>query len=156
MSLKDIRLRSNLTQEEAAQLLGVTRRTYVNYEAGKIDESSLKYKYVIETLQKATLIDENHGILTIDQIRKICGEIFKDYSVEYCYLFGSYAKGKATEKSDVDLLVAMPVDGMKFFELIEVLREQLKKKIDLLDIAQLENNPILVQEILRDGIKIYG
>ncbi len=156
MSLKDIRLRSNLTQEEAAQLLGVTRRTYVNYEAGKIDESSLKYKYVVETLQKATLIDENHGILTIDQIRKICGEIFKDYSVEYCYLFGSYAKGKATEKSDVDLLVAMPVDGMKFFELIEVLREQLKKKIDLLDIAQLENNPALVQEILRDGIKIYG
>ena len=156
MSLKDIRLRSNLTQEEAAQLLGVTRRTYVNYEAGKIDESSLKYKYVVETLQKATLIDENHGILTIDQIRKICGEIFKDYSVEYCYLFGSYAKGKATEKSDVDLLVAMPVDGMKFFELIEVLREQLNKKIDLLDIAQLENNPVLVQEILRDGIKIYG
>ena len=156
MSLKDIRLRSNLTQEEAAQLLGVTRRTYVNYEAGKIDESSLKYKYVVETLQKATLIDENHGILTIDQIRKICGEIFKDYSVEYCYLFGSYAKGKATEKSDVDLLVAMPVDGMKFFELIEVLREQLKKKIDLLDIAQLENNPALVQEILRDGLKIYG
>lgn len=156
MNLKDIRLRSNLTQEEAAQLLGVTRRTYVNYEAGKIDESSLKYKYVVETLQKATLIDENHGILTIDQIRKICGEIFKDYSVEYCYLFGSYAKGKATEKSDVDLLVAMPVDGMKFFELIEVLREQLKKKIDLLDIAQLDNNPALVQEILRDGIKIYG
>lgn len=76
--------------------------------------------------------------------------------MEYCYLFGSYAKGKATEKSDVDLLVAMPVDGMKFFELIEVLREQLKKKIDLLDIAQLENNPALVQEILRDGIKIYG
>lgn len=156
MNLKDIRLQSNLTQEEAAQLLGVTRRTYVNYEAGKIDESSLKYKYVVETLQKATLIDENHGILTIDQISKICGEIFKDYSVEYCYLFGSYAKGKATEKSDVDLLVAMPVDGMKFFELIEVLREQLKKKIDLLDIAQLENNPTLVQEILRDGIKIYG
>lgn len=156
MNLKDIRLQSNLTQEEAAQLLGVTRRTYVNYEAGKIDESSLKYKYVVETLQKATLIDENHGILTIDQIRKICGEIFKNYSVEYCYLFGSYAKDKATEKSDVDLLVAMPVDGMKFFELIEVLREQLKKKIDLLDIAQLENNPALVQEILRDGIKIYG
>ena len=156
MSLKDIRLQSNLTQEEAAQLLGVTRRTYVNYEAGKIDESSLKYKYVVETLQKATLIDENHGILTIDQIRKICGEIFKDYSVEYCYLFGSYAKGKATETSDVDLLVAMPVDGMKFFELIELLREQLKKKIDLLDIAQLDNNSALVQEILKDGIKIYG
>ncbi len=156
MSLKDIRLKNNLTQEEAAQLLGVTRRTYVNYEAGKIDEASLKYKYVVETLQKASLLDESHGILTIDQIRKICSEIFKNYSVDYCYLFGSYAKGKATETSDVDLLVAMPVDGMKFFELIELLREQLKKKIDLLDIAQLDNNSALVQEILKDGIKIYG
>ena len=156
MSLKDIRLQGNLTQEEAAQLLGVTRRTYVNYEAGTIDEASLKYKYVVETLQKASLLDESHGILTIDQIRKICSEIFKNYSVDYCYLFGSYAKGKATETSDVDLLVAMPVDGMKFFELIELLREQLKKKIDLLDIAQLDNNSALVQEILKDGIKIYG
>lgn len=156
MRLKDIRLQSNLTQEEAARLLGITRRTYVNYEAGKIDETSLKYKFVVETLQKASLLDENHGVLALDEIKKICGDIFKDYAVEYCYLFGSYAKGKATEKSDVDLLVSMPVDGMKFFELIELLRERLKKKIDLLDIAQLNNNPVLMQEILKDGIKIYG
>lgn len=156
MSLKDIRLQNNLTQEEAAQLLGVTRRTYVNYEIGKIDKTSLKYKHVVETLQKANLLDENHGILTVDKIRKICSDIFKDYSVEYCYLFGSYAKGKATEKSDVDLLISMPIDGMKFFELVELLREQLKKKIDLLDVAQLYNNPTLVKEILKDGIKIYG
>lgn len=156
MSLRDIRLQSNLTQEEAAQLLGVTRRTYVNYEAGKIDKSSLKYRYIVETLKNANLLDENHGILSIDQIKKICSEVFKNYSVDFCYLFGSYAKGKATEISDIDLLVAMPVDGMKFFELIEILREQLKKKIDLLDVAQLDNNPTLVKEILKDGIKIYG
>lgn len=156
MSLKDIRLQSNLTQEEAAQLLGVTRRTYVNYEAGKIDESSLKYRYIVETLKNANLLDENHGILSIDQIKKICSEIFKNYSVDFCYLFGSYAKGRATEISDIDLLVAMPVDGMKYFELIEILREQLKKKIDLLDVTQLDNNPTLVKEILKDGIKIYG
>lgn len=156
MSLKDIRLQSNLTQEEAAQLLGVTRRTYVNYEAGKIDESSLKYRYIVETLKNANLLDENHGILSIDQIKKICSEIFKNYSVDFCYLFGSYAKGKATEINDIDLLVAMPVDGMKYFELIEILREQLKKKIDLLDVTQIDNNPTLVKEILKDGIKIYG
>jgi predicted nucleotidyltransferase len=94
--------------------------------------------------------------LTVEQIKKICNEIFKAYDVEYCYLFGSYAKGKASEKSDIDLLVSMPVNGLKFFELIELLREKLMKKVDLLDIAQLNNNPSLVQEILRDGIKIYG
>lgn len=50
----------------------------------------------------------------------------------------------------------MPIDGMKFYKLAEKLREKLKKKVDLLDIAQLNNNPTLVQEILKDGIKIYG
>lgn len=33
--------------------------------------------------------------------------------LEYCYLFGSYAKGNQTEKNDVDLLVSMQVDGIK-------------------------------------------
>ena len=102
------------------------------------------------------MVDEEHGVLTIGKIKEICKKVFKDYQVEFCYLFGSYAKNKATEKSDVDLLVSMPVDGMKFFELVEVLREQLRKKVDLLDLSQLENNPTLVHEILSDGVKIYG
>ena len=101
MSLKDIRLKNNLTQEEAAQLLGVTRRTYVNYEAGKIDESSLKYKYVVETLQKAALIDENHGILTTDQIKKICGEIFKDSPIRKI----SFLDGRTCKIEIVGLIV---------------------------------------------------
>ncbi|MBQ2220650.1 MAG: nucleotidyltransferase domain-containing protein, partial [Acidaminococcaceae bacterium] len=94
--------------------------------------------------------------LSLEQITDICGRILPDYSVDYCYLFGSYAKGTASEQSDVDLLVSMPVDGLKFFELLERLREGLKKKVDLLDTAQLRNNETLVQEILKDGIKIYG
>ena len=80
----------------------------------------------------------------------------KKYPIDYCYLFGSYAKGTANEKSDIDLLVSIPIDGMIYFELVETLREKLHKKVDLLDVNQLKNNYALVQEILRDGIKIYG
>ena len=36
----------------------------------------------------------------------ICSSVFGNYSIDYCYLFGSYAKGKATEVSDVDLLIS--------------------------------------------------
>ncbi len=50
----------------------------------------------------------------------------------------------------------MPIDAMKYFELIETLREKLHKKIDLLGIEQLEKNFNLTKEILKDGIKIYG
>jgi hypothetical protein len=40
--------------------------------------------------------------------------------------------------------------------LVETLREELKKKVDVLDIKQLNNNLVLTKEILKDGIKIYG
>ena len=156
MTLKQLRTEKGLTQAECAELLQVSLRTYKRYESDESKISSLKHQYLIQRLNEYGRIDEDHGLLTIEQIKKVCNSIFKDYSIEYCYLFGSYAKGKETEKSDVDLLVAMPVDGMKFFELVETLREKLKKKVDLLDIAQLNNNPTLVQEILKDGIKIYG
>lgn len=156
MTLKEIRKTKKLTQEEAAKILGVTRRTYIKYEQGQLDETSIKYKFLVDTLSKVGLIDEEHGILTLDSIKEVCAEVFQEYGVEYAYLFGSYAKGKATETSDVDLFVAMPVDGLKFFALVEILRERLKKKIDLLDLGQLNNNIPLVQEILRDGIRIYG
>ena len=78
------------------------------------------------------------------------------YGVEYCYLFGSYAKGKAAPTSDVDLLICSEASGLRFFELVEKLREGLKKKVDVLDQRQLTQNPELTHEILKDGIKIYG
>lgn len=155
MNLKEIRLQNNLTQDEAAKILGVTRRTYINYESGKINEDSLKYKFIVDTLKKANQIDEEHRILTIEQIKTICNDIFKDYQIEYCYLFGSYAKNKATEKSDIDLLIKIPIDGMKYFELLELLREKLSKRIDLLTSTQLNNNGSLIDEILKYGIRIY-
>ena len=45
---------------------------------------------------------------------------------------------------------------MKFYELVEDLREALKKEVDLLNLEQLKDNLELVNEILKDGIKVYG
>ena len=60
----------------------------------------------------------------------------KEYSVNYCILFGSYAKGLANEKSDVDLLISTNVSGLKFFGSIERLRTSLNKRVDLIGIKQ--------------------
>ena len=155
MTLKELRLQKQLTQEEAAGLLKIIRKTYIRYENGAIKEDSFKYQYVMKTLETVNFIDEEHGVLTMEQIKRISQEVFKEYNVEFCYLFGSYAKGKANEKSDVDLLVSVPSDGLKFLELVEMLRLKLKKKVDLLDFNQLNNNTELTYEILKDGIKIY-
>lgn len=101
-------------------------------------------------------VDETHGTLTVDQIREKCAAVFLGSKVLYCYLFGSYAKGYATETSDVDLLISGEVSGLQFFGLAESLRSTLCKKVDLLDISQLVQNAELLNEILKDGIKIYG
>ena len=156
MTLKELRIEKGLTQAACAKAVGIPMRTYVRYESDEGRKDTIKYRYIFETLQKYGVIDEDHGLLTVEKIREICTPLFERYNVRYAYLFGSYAKGKATEKSDVDLLISMPLNGLRLYEFVEVLRESLKKKVDLLDDTQLENNTVLVKEILQDGIKIYG
>ena len=99
-TLKEIRIAKQLTQQEAARRLGVSLRSYIMYENDNSREDTLKYRFLLQELQKINAVDEEHGVLTIEQITKICKEIFDAYQVQYCYLFGSYAKGKATERSE--------------------------------------------------------
>lgn len=56
----------------------------------------------------------------------------------------------------MDLLIFTSISGMRFFDLAETIREDLKKKVDVLNREQLNNNPDLMNEILKDGVKIYG
>ena len=156
MGLKQMRKEKGLTQAKCAEYLQIPIRSYKRYEANEDKISQMKYAYMVNRLNEYGFVDEEHGILTVDEIKKICSDVFKGFKVDYCYLFGSYAKGKETEQSDVDLLVSVPLDGLKYYELVETLRERLRKKVDLLDVSQLNNNPTLMREILKDGIKIYG
>lgn len=154
--LKDLRISQHLTQQEVANTIGISLRSYVSYENYLAKEHTPKYRFLLHEVSQMKLIDEEHGILTVKQIRTICSEVFQKYPVEFCYLFGSYAKGKEKETSDVDLLISTDLTGLKFYELAEVLRETLKKKVDLLNIEQLVNNEVLIRDVLRDGIRIYG
>lgn len=155
-NLKELRIKAKLSQSEAAKLFGVSLRSYRDYENDPQKADSVKYKYFIDAFEKMLYIDEEIGLLTIPEIKETCAEVFKEYNVNFCYLFGSYAKGKETPKSDVDLLIDTDVDGLKFFGLVEKLRVALHKVVDLLDIKQVTKNPELLKEILKDGIKIYG
>ena len=105
---------------------------------------------------KINYIDEETGILELEDIVQKCTEVFERYEVSFCYLFGSYAKGKATQTSDVDILISANVKGIKFYGLVEEIRTALHKKVDVLDMNQLKGNIELTEEIFKYGIKIYG
>lgn len=153
--LRKIRESLNLTQIEVANILKISRRSYQKYETLENDNDD-KLRYYIYRLKELNVIDEEHGILKIDEIKNKVEEILSKYKVNFCYLFGSYAKNKATPSSDVDLLIDSEITGLDFFGLVEELRQVLHKKIDLLKINQLDNNQELLREIMKDGIKIYG
>ena len=138
--LKKMRTEKKMTQQQVADLVGISLRSYKSYENDEKKQGSLKYKYILEKLSEINPIDEEHGIIDIEYITEKCGNVFQKYDVNFCYLFGSYAKSKAKPTSDVDLLIS----------------EALHKKVDVLEINQLKDNLELTQEILKDGIKIYG
>lgn len=154
--LKRIRIAKRITQQEAAATIGISLRSYISYENDEKKEGSVKYRFLLQEMEKINPIDEEHGVLSKNDIITICNSVFSEYDVEYCYLFGSYAKDKASESSDVDLVISAKVTGLKFYELVEKLREGLHKRVDLLDFKQLINNEELLNEVLKDGVRIYG
>lgn len=154
--LRELRKSKHLTQQEVAFRIGVSLRSYISYENDETKARSPKYRFLLQELEKINPIDEEHGVLERDDLIKICTEILSEYDVDYCYLFGSYAKGKASGSSDVDLLISAKVTGLKYYELVERLREALHKKVDVLDTKQLLKNEELLNEVLKDGVRIYG
>ena len=43
------------------------------------------------------------GKYTVDEIKNIVTPIAQEYGIDSLYLFGSYSKGSANDKSDIDL-----------------------------------------------------
>ena len=144
-----------MTQKEASAIVGVSLRSYKDYENEESKVGTLKYNYMLQLLEKYIEFDEEHGVLTIEDIKSGCRSVLEQYEVKYCILFGSYSKGVATELSDVDLLISTEITGISFFGIAERLRKVLRKKIDLLEVRQLSNNQQLLDDILKDGIKVY-
>ncbi len=71
----------------------------------------------------------------LEKIRKV----LKRHSVKKAALFGSFARGKATKKSDIDLLIAPP-SGFTLFDMAEVkeeLESSLHRQVDLLTFSSL-------------------
>ena len=155
-TIKQIRKQKGITQYEASEITNIPLRTFKLYENDASKEGTIKYNYIVQELDKYGYIDEDHGILSLGDIKDACTLVLERYEVEYAILFGSYAKGTAVDNSDVDLLISTKEKGIKFYGIVEELRTALKKKVDLLDVDQLKNNVELVNEILKYGVRIYG
>ena len=96
---------------------------------------------------------ETEKKLTVQQIAKVAVPILKRNGIKKAGIFGSYARGEAKKKSDIDMLV-QPAKGMGFkFAGLEIeLSEKLHKKVDLVSYGGL--SPYLKEKILGQEVRI--
>lgn len=157
-TILETRNKYGISQIEAANIARIPIRTFRRYETDNQYGDESKREIICHRINNHFLVNEEKGLLTINEIRVKLTELFNrqyKWIINFCYLFGSYAKGTSRENSDVDLYVSSNLTGFKFVGLMEKIRQTLHKKIDLIRDSELENNFALIYEILKTGIKIY-
>ena len=96
-------------------------------------------------------------VYTIDELKTILSPVFRGYDVKRAVLFGSYSKGTATPKSDVDILVDSGLKGLSFVGLIGDIKQTLHgKNVDVIDITHVNSGSPTDLEIRSTGIEIYA
>jgi len=82
---------------------------------------------------------------------------FPAYPVEKAWVFGSYARGEQTRKSDVDVMVRFVKDArvslLDYIEIMQELQDKLHKKVDLVTEGGIKN--FAIETINNDKILVY-
>lgn len=96
--------------------------------------------------------EKNQHIYTLDEIIGIVTPFADEYHFDEIYLFGSYARGKATADSDLDFLV---VGGDNFkktniFALGYDLSVAFDKEVDAYELCEIIPDSELYRNIMKD------
>ena len=95
-------------------------------------------------------------MLTIPRIREIVTPICRQYGVQRTYLFGSYARGEATEQSDVDLRIEPGrIHSLLVLSAFRLdLVDALGKEVDV--VSALPEDEEFRRELSRDEVLLYA
>jgi len=96
-------------------------------------------------------------MLSIEEIKLYIIPIVKKYPVEKVILYGSYARGDASDTSDIDLVVESRgrLRNRKIFALGGELLGVLPVRVDVYDILEIANPSAMYENILKEGVIIY-
>jgi hypothetical protein len=82
-------------------------------------------------------------------------EFIKNYSIEKIGLFGSFANGKNTLDSDIDIVYETSTKDLtfkQFHQIEEELKNQFNRNIDLVNLKYM--NPLIKRKALKDMIYV--
>ena len=95
------------------------------------------------------------NVYSIRDISEMLYPIFHSYGVRKAILFGSYAKGWADRKSDVDIFIDASLRALPFCGMCEKVRERLGKEIDMFQAGELKPDSEMLANIDKEGVVIY-
>jgi len=92
--------------------------------------------------------------LELEEIKRKLIPILRKNKVTKAGIFGSYARGKQSRKSDVDILIEIndSVGLIEFIKLKMAIQELLRKKVDLVEYSTIR--PEIRENIIRNEISI--
>lgn len=96
-------------------------------------------------------------IYSIEDIKRMLKEILENTEVRQAILFGSYAKNIPTQYSDIDILIDSngKIKGLKFFAIIDQIREKFDKDVDIIEKSEINANSKIEKEINKTGVIVY-
>ena len=99
----------------------------------------------------------NTKIYSINDIKELLSEVLINTDVEKAILFGSYAKNIQTKNSDIDILLDSngKIKGLKFFAIIDKIKEKFDKDVDVIEKSEIDKNSKIEKEIEKTGVIIY-
>ena len=113
-------------------------------------------------------IKQSSKIYSIEEIKNIARQIFSKYNFEKVYLFGSYARGEATNLSDIDIMVVggnintlmnlsdFALELVKIFKKeIDIVKEENYTKKDDNEYFDLANK-LFYNVVRKERVLIYG
>jgi predicted nucleotidyltransferase len=101
-------------------------------------------------------------VYTIDEIKELIFPVAQKYKLPAVYLFGSYARGDADEKSDVDIMIDRNgTDVVGVFKLggvFEDFHDCFSKEVDMIttDIFNHDDDRYFTDNIRKDMVQIYA
>lgn len=97
-------------------------------------------------------------LYTVEEIKNKLHPIFEKSGVVRAILFGSYAKGEATEKSDIDIaaLVDDEMSIISFCDIADKVINELGKNVDFLYAGDIIPGGKIDLELKKDGVLLYA
>lgn len=126
LHLREIARRAGVSSYEAKRELDTLS------EIGILESDRRGNQVIFNAHEGCTFLDDLRGIFrkTEGAMTKVKGGLADFPGITYCLVFGSAAKGRASERSDIDLLVIGDVDADDLDQEILILQKGIRREIN--------------------------